>query len=197
MLVATMRSMRSSLHGAVMRYDAALQARPLRTKMISSGIINAAADTVVQCSDGQSSGWSMQRTAVYGIGYGAIWFAPIMHAVTTTWGRIMPATTFASLAFKTAVDMCTVIPLHLGVVIAVQATNRGEEPKQAVRDNLHEAWKNAFLVWPPVLIGIYQIPVAYRVLCMNFVSFNWNCFLIWSSQRRTAGLLESRAALAA
>ena len=173
------------------RYDAALQANPLRVKMISSAFINSLADFVIQMSDTApgKQGWDVKKTAIYGIGYGAIWYAPIMHVVTTTWGRLLPGTTVLSLAFKSTVDMCTVIPTHLAAVISVQAATRGKEPLPAVRDNLYKAWTNALIVWPPVLMGVYRIPVAYRVLCMNFVSFNWNCFLIWSTSadRRELG----------
>ena len=183
--------LRSGFHRATVRYDVALQANPLRVKMISSACINAAADFVIQMSDSspEKKGWNPAKTAIYGIGYGAFWYAPIMHVVTTTWGRLLPSTTVLSLAFKSSVDMCTVIPVHLAAVISVQAVTKGKEPLPAVRENLYKAWSNALIVWPPVLMGVYRIPVAYRVLCMNFVSFNWNCFLIWSTStdRRQEG----------
>ena len=60
-------------------------------------------------------------------------------AQTVPRGRLLPGTTVLSLAFKSTVDMCTVIPTHLAAVISVQAATRGKEPLPAVRDNLYKA----------------------------------------------------------
>ena len=93
------------------RYDAALHRRPLLVKAVTSGAINSTADATIQLWQGQP--WDAKRTAIYGGVYGAMWYGPFMHGVTTTWGRVLPSTTLPSLAFKSGVDVCTSLAINL------------------------------------------------------------------------------------
>ena len=73
--------------------------------------------------DWQGQPWDAKRTAIYGGVYGAMWYGPFMHGVTTMWGRLLPSTTLASLAFKSGVDVCTSLAINLGC---------GKQPRAAV-----------------------------------------------------------------
>ena len=158
------------------RYDAALHRRPLLVKACTSGCINALADTTIQVYQGQK--WDVKRTAIYGGVYGGLWYGPFMHTVTTMWGRMLPSTSLPSLAFKSAVDVCTSLALNLSLVIGLQAYCRGENVQQTVHANHWNSWKTAVCYWPAANMLVYRMPVIYRVLTLNTASFFWNCGMI-------------------
>lgn len=168
-----------ALHRFAMAYDSVLRRRPITVKALTSGVINATADFAIQSAtrpEGQPI--DLRRTAMYGGIYGMCWYGPFMHTVTTTWGRVMPSTSVPSLAFKTAVDMCTSLPFNLACVIGLQAYIRGEDPVDTVRRNHWSSWTTAMMVWPPAIMMVYRVEPVYRVLCLNSCSFFWNCGMI-------------------
>lgn len=167
------------LHRLAMTYDGALRRRPLTVKALTSGLINAAADACMQTGTRKAdTPHDMRRTLLYGGLYGAVWYGPFMHAVTTTWGRILPSTTIPSLAFKAVVDVCTSFPINLVGVISLQAYCRGADPWHTVRENHLNSWTTGMLFWPAANMIVYRLEPIYRVLCLNTCSFFWNCGMI-------------------
>lgn len=173
---------RAGLHTFAQRYDAALNKHTIPVKMATSGCINFCADTAMQCATLDE--WDPKRSACYGFFYGACWYAPFMHAVTTTWGRVLPSTAIPSLMFKSAVDVSTSFAVNLCFVIGGQAYMRGEEPTTAVKNGLWDAWTLGCCYHPAANMVVYSMPVIYRVLTLNGFSFVWNCFLIRRCQLR-------------
>ena len=157
------------------RYDESLRARPLATKAITSGVLNCCADATLQhignlqrTAAGEAVvPWNPGRTFVFGVGYGLCWYGPFMHMVTTTWGRVLPSTALPSLFFKSVVDVCTSFPINLCAVISLQATIRGENPKENVQKSLWASWCAGACFWPTANMVVYSLPVRYRVFCLN------------------------------
>merc|ERR1719171_2460416 len=116
-----------------MAYDRALKRQPLVVKAVTSGLINFCADATLQKIRSHQSGddqpWDIRRSMIFGFSYGLCWYGPFMHKVTTTWGRVLPSTSFGSLAFKAVVDVSTSFPINLCAVIGLQAYFRGDEPR--------------------------------------------------------------------
>ena len=177
--------MMAPLSRAALAYDRALKRRPLPVKAATSGVLNCCADATLQTiqsyQSGQAAPWDAKRTLTFGTAYGLLWYGPFMHVVTTTWGRILPSTSLGSLAFKSAVDVCTSFPVNLCAVIGLQAAIRGDPPREAVRENLFASWCAGAAFWPGGNMVVYSLPVHYRVATLNLFSYSWNCFMLWSA----------------
>lgn len=169
-----------ALRALARSYDEALVARPLLTKSVSSGILVSASDACTQALG--PSTYDPSRTAVIGVGYGALWFAPVMHGVTTMWARVLPSTALPTVAFKTGVDMAVAFPINISACIGIQALSRdaSADVVGAVRTNLWPALQAGWSVWPFITASIYSgvVPLRYRVLAMNTCSFAWNVWLV-------------------
>ena len=184
----------SPAQALLLRYDALLHEYGLPVKMATSAIVNFSADTVFQCATRDS--WDPRRSAAVGFFYGCCWYAPFMHTVTTTWGRVLPSTAPTSLAFKSAVDVSTSFVVNLCFVIGGQAYLRGDDPAETVRENLFDAWTFGCCFHPFSNMVVYSVPVIYRVLTLNGFSFIWNSFLIRRCQQRATAAAEAEAAAA-
>mmetsp|Transcript_76358 Transcript_76358/g.159020 ORF Transcript_76358/g.159020 Transcript_76358/m.159020 type:complete len:212 (-) Transcript_76358:909-1544(-) len=170
-------------------YDAHLRRRPLLVKMASSMIIVGSSDLVVQLSSGEP--YDPIRTSILGIGYGAFHFAPMMHAITLGWKRILPNLSLGLVTFRSFVDQTTSFPFNTSVSLCWQHIARHhhedlsldylkEKLPATVRENLWPSFQVGFFLWLPVGILNYKvIPVRYQVLFMNSVSFFWNAYMVW------------------
>ena len=165
------RSFANAYHALLIRY-------PLPVKSITSGVVVGSSDCVVQIST-PNHRYDVRRTLLIGGGYGALFFAPVMHFVTTTWARILPSTTIPSLLCKTMIDMTTVFPVNVSVILSMNALARYEtDVVKSVKDNFWPSYSAGWTVWPLVGVTMYSfIPLPYRVLYINTVSFFWNSFL--------------------
>lgn len=159
-------------------YDVALNRQPLLVKAITTGFINFSADVCIQKISAPDQPWNAKRSLLQGCIYGACWSGPFMHVVTTAWGRILPSTTLPSLAFKSAVDVCTSLPVNICGILSVQAYCRGVEPLGALQQNLWSSWTASLAFWPAANMIVYRLPVIYRVLGLNTCSFIYLCGMI-------------------
>jgi protein Mpv17 len=168
--------MARALFGA---YDRLLRRFPLSVKMATSATLVCASDITVQLGQQGAEGYNPKRTLIIGVGYGGLWFAPILHGITTTWARVMPSTTASALALKTLVDMTTGFPLNLSAMIGLQAIVRDEDPVSAIKTNLMPSLWAGWGFWPFMTVAMYKVvPLHYRVLFLNVGSFFWNIFMI-------------------
>ena len=78
----------------------------LRTEEASGSLSVAAVDTSTTPPDDDDTdgAYDPLRTAIVGVGYGGLCFAPILHAVTTGWARAVPSTSPPALLFKVVVE---------------------------------------------------------------------------------------------
>lgn len=166
------------------RYDKLIRAHPIRTKMASSGLINAAADAVGQLATGLPL--DPTRSLLYGLAYGTLWYAPVMHQVTTGWSRILPSTGLPTIIFKSLVDASTTLVLNLSLVIGFQGWYRGQDPLACVRRDLWDSWCLALGFHPGLNVLVYSMPGLYRVLTLNVGQFVWNGWLITRCASRDA-----------
>ncbi|CAE8686654.1 unnamed protein product [Polarella glacialis] len=168
-------------------YDRALNRRPLLVKMVTSGAIVSGSDITVQAFAGGK--YDPVRSAIVGIGYGGLYLAPVLHCVTSTWARLLPSTGILSVGFKTLVDSITAAPVNLCAMLGFQVLAGKQELSydviasdvpQAVSEKLWPSLLASWMVWPPFIVVNYKfVPLPYRVLFLNCVSFVWNIFIIW------------------
>ena len=150
--------------------------------MVTSGAVVCASDAVVQVytsPDGAS--FSLRRTLIIVVGYGALWFAPVLHGMTTMCSRVLPSTTITSLVTKSVVDMTTSFPVNVSAMLAAQAYLRGEnEIKGAIELNVYASVTDGWLFWTLMSLIMYSmIPLRYRVAFLNAGSFGWNGWLAY------------------
>mmetsp|Transcript_11251 Transcript_11251/g.14672 ORF Transcript_11251/g.14672 Transcript_11251/m.14672 type:complete len:168 (+) Transcript_11251:116-619(+) len=146
------------------KYDYALRRRPLLVKSLTSGFILSLSDFTAQCLNerktntlGRShwdfSWYNYKQTLASGIGYGALFFTPLMHNVFAFWAFALPSRSLAAVCFKTMVDSVVAFPMNVCALISIQTlvkqdTPMGFEQRVAeVRSILEEK------LWPTLLIG--------------------------------------------
>jgi protein Mpv17 len=177
---------------AALRYDRILKLRPLLVKSVTSGVVVCAADvgnqtffpeqSVESGVENNATNIDVKRTAIIGIGYGALWFAPVLHFVTTRWAKFLPSVSLGALAFKSFVDMTTSFPINLSVMISLQSYAREggrAQPVQSIKKNLLPSLKDGWCFWPFITMVMYgSVPLHYRVLFLNSMSLFWNGWMI-------------------
>ena len=188
----TSRMITRAVVGFARAYDAQLRKTPLPVKMATSGVIVGAADTSMQLATAldPSDRWgcySLRRTLFVGVGYGMLWFAPVLHAITTVWARVLPSQTLPSLALKTTVDMTTAFPVNVCASISVLALARREPDVAAsVRVNAWPTVLDGWKFWPAMTMLMYgAVPLRYRVAFINVGSFFWNSWLIFRFEQHS------------
>jgi hypothetical protein len=123
----------------------------LRAGEASGRVSVVAVDTSTAPTDDDTDGaYDPLRTAIVGVGYGGLCFAPILHAVTTGWARAVPSTSPLALLFKVSVDMITSFPVNLGANLSIQAYARGGKggAADAVRHNFVPTILDGWKFWP-------------------------------------------------
>ena len=173
----------AAVRSAAVRYDAVLHRRPLLVKCITAGVVVCSSDVIVQLLSRPTQQYDPRRTVIVGVGYGALWFAPMMHLVTTTWTRVLSSTAPSALLLKASVDMCTSFPLNMTCIISLQAIARNDEVMPLLRQNVLPIYVNAWKFWPLWSMIMYGfVPLHYRVLWLNSGSLGWNTYAIWQVQ---------------
>jgi hypothetical protein len=152
--------MRRLLQKIYHTYDSHLRANPLLVKAVTSGVVVCASDTAVQVYTASKTKegitFSARRTLIIGVGYGALWFAPVLHGITTMWARVLPSTSIPSLVTKLVVDMTTSFPINVSVMLAAQAVARGEDNIQgAVERNFFASVSDGWKFWTPATLIMY------------------------------------------
>ena len=179
--------MLSWLRSLARGYDKLLRRHPLPVKCVTSGAVVCTSDVSVQLLCNRDQQYNAQRTILIGVGYGALWFAPVMHGVTTGWAKVLPSTSAGSLAFKTVVDMLTSFPVNLCAVISAQAISQGKPVMPSLERNVVPGLLDGWRFWPVWSIVMYGVvPLHYRVLWLNTGSFGWNAYLIWRVETNKA-----------
>lgn len=170
-------------------YTSWLYRYPLPVKCITSGLLVGASDFCSQMYVKKE--WDPIRTLVLGVGYGSCVFAPVLHSVFLFWSKVLPSNRLPVILFKTSVDMITSFPLNLSVMIGLQTMlQQGKQSfenvketsnkiKEAVKENLWPSLVGGWKLWPMVSICVYGfVPLHFRVVSLNVVSFGWNIWMI-------------------
>ncbi|WRT70143.1 uncharacterized protein IL334_007137 [Kwoniella shivajii] len=179
-------------------YTSALRAKPLRTKMIQSGVLFISADLVAQLGiegrsirrafDGEEGDgiYDPTRTARLSI-YGSAIFAPLAHVWLGTVERVKMSSKMTTLATKLALDTCLwspfvtfMFPTCLGLLEGKSV----EEVRRKVAHGWFPTWQKAVCVFGPTqVINFTLIPLQHRLLTLQSVGLCWNIFLSWQNNK--------------
>lgn len=187
-------------------YNALLKTHPYKTNMVTTGILFGTGDVLAQYlfpnteNDEQNKPhtFNYPRT-LRAIIYGSIFFAPVSvkwHAKTlpfiknpfislksrATWS-FTKLNRFDN-AYRLAIDqffgpIIVWIPMYN---IAMSFLALHEHPLDVAIEKLRENYFNVLFanwtVWPIFqLFNIFYVPIHLRIVCSNFWSIGWNCFL--------------------
>ncbi|ODN84976.1 hypothetical protein L202_00821 [Cryptococcus amylolentus CBS 6039] len=192
-------------------YTTALRERPLRTKMIQSGVLFITADLVAQMG---IEGRSMRKAIMGEQGeeiydplrtarittYGSIVFAPLAHAWLSQLEKVNLSNKVTTLATKVTLD-CLVwspcvtfmFPTSLGLLEGKSI----EEVRQKVAMGWFPTWQKAVCVFGPTqILNFTLIPPQHRLLAVQSVGMCWNTFLSWQNNRNNKILAQATAHLA-
>ncbi|WWC72102.1 uncharacterized protein I206_106062 [Kwoniella pini CBS 10737] len=179
-------------------YTTALRERPLRTKMIQSGVLYISADLVAQFGiEGKSISRTLDgdegdevydpiRTARLSI-YGSTVFAPLAHYWLGSVERIVLSSKVKSLLAKLTLDICIWSPFVTFMFPTCLGLLEGKSVNEVRRKVAHgwfPTWQKAVCVFGPTqIINFSIIPTQHRLLTVQSVGLCWNIFLSWQNNR--------------
>ncbi|KAK4538398.1 hypothetical protein CDCA_CDCA17G4423 [Cyanidium caldarium] len=176
------------LMALVEAYTRQVRLRPIRTKALSTGIINFLADAVAQWLEARHSTdggdgfhWNARRSLSFGA-IGLLYVGPALHGWFAFLERLLPAGRWVPLA-KLALDQlgfAVVINTSLLWLLAWMEGSGGGAAgawrlaRPRIKPTLLGNWR----VWPAAqLVNFTLIPPAFQVLYINFISFGWTIYL--------------------
>eukprot|EP00188_Purpureofilum_apyrenoidigerum_P004640 Plantae.Rhodophyta-Purpureofilum_apyrenoidigerum.ctg5383.p1 GENE.Plantae.Rhodophyta-Purpureofilum_apyrenoidigerum.ctg5383~~Plantae.Rhodophyta-Purpureofilum_apyrenoidigerum.ctg5383.p1 ORF type:complete len:204 (+),score=34.28 Plantae.Rhodophyta-Purpureofilum_apyrenoidigerum.ctg5383:90-701(+) len=170
--------MMSMMRRAVVTYGKLLQSHPITTKSVSACALAAAADLVVQKSNGGKIDYV--RTARF------CSYSLIFGALGHHWYRIaekvfQPTRSTAGLMKSVAIDQFLFSPFVNGGLFAYVVFLEGKG-MQGVKAKLKADWAttvaNSWLLWLPTqIVNFRYVPESYRLLVVSAVAFVWNIYL--------------------
>ncbi|CAN8075910.1 unnamed protein product [Agarophyton chilense] len=171
------------MSGIWARYNAALVAKPLQTKTMTSFTGFLLGDLVAQAPDISSGkSWDVRRTAKMGA-FGLCLHGPIGHYWYSFLDRsIMTAapTSAPAVAAKTAIDQIFFAPIFTSMFFGAMKAMDGkvDEVSGEVKEKLWPTMKVNWTVWPIAhIINFRFIPSSQRILYINTIQVGYNAFL--------------------
>lgn len=189
-------------------YQNCLAVHPVKTQIISSGLIwgcgDIAAQTVTHCTAQkrrQISGeaeelvinWRrVATTSLFGFGF----VGPVGHFWYEGLDRVMKSRlhlqpkSMRFVASKVALDGIIFGPLDLLVFFSYMGFSSGKSAAQ-VKEDVKRDFVPAFIleggIWPLLQVANFRfVPVRYQLLYVNFFCLLDSCFLSWVEQQQDA-----------
>lgn len=189
-------------------YQNCLVLHPVKTQVISSGLIwgfgDIAAQTVTYLTAKKNLqpqeiekklkiNWKrVATTSLFGFGFvgpvGHYWYEYLDRFIRLRLSLQQNA--FAFVAAKVAVDWIIFGPLDLLVFFSYMGLSAGKTTTQ-IKEDVKRDFLPAFLleggIWPVVQVANFRfIPVRYQLLYVNFFCLLDSCFLSWVEQQEDA-----------
>ncbi|XP_073314373.1 uncharacterized protein [Primulina huaijiensis] len=186
-------------------YQNCLATHPVKTQVISSGLIwgvgDIAAQTVTQSTSRRSYdedkelkiNWRrVATTSLFGLGFvgpvGHFWYEGLDRFIRLRL-QLRP-NSFRFVGTKVAVDGIIFGPLDLLVFFTYMGFSTGKSVTQVKQDVKRDFLPALILeggIWPIVQVANFRfIPVRYQLLYVNFFCLLDSCFLSWIEQQEDA-----------
>lgn len=188
-------------------YQHCLATHPIRTQMVSSGIIwgigDMAAQTVTHTTskkgylqineEEKETSWHFDwrrvaTTVFFGIGFvgpaGHFWYEWLDSFIRRM--KLQPLS-FRFIATKVALDVMIFGPIDLLLFFAYMGFSSGKSAAQ-VKEDMKRSVVPAFILegtlWPIIQVVNFRfVPVCYQLLYVNFFCLLDSCFLSWIEQQ--------------
>ncbi|KAL4157784.1 hypothetical protein PRNP1_003568 [Phytophthora ramorum] len=174
----------SSFRRAWDSYASLLEKHPLRTKIVTGGIIAGLGDVGCQVVlEGKATHVDVKRTAIFTL-LGGILISPVLHVWYGLLGSKLPGVSASAVVKRLALDQLafapTFLPIFLSSVLALEGN------AQKIPDKLRADWwsvtKANWSVWVPAQILNFRfVPGSMQVLFSNVVGLLWNAYLSYVS----------------
>ncbi|KAK7384904.1 hypothetical protein VNO78_30607 [Psophocarpus tetragonolobus] len=190
-------------------YQNCLAVHPVKTQVISSGLIWGAGDIAAQAvthytakrhvivneddnKDFKINWRRVSTTSLFGLGFvgpfGHFWYEGLDRFIRLKF--MLKPNSFRFVAAKVAVDGFLFGPLDLLVFFTYMGLSTGKSVPQ-VKEDVKRDFLPAFVlegaVWPMVQVANFRfIPVRYQLLYVNFFCLLDSCFLSWVEQQQDA-----------
>ncbi|GMH33736.1 hypothetical protein BSKO_01570 [Bryopsis sp. KO-2023] len=172
-----------------------LTVRPIMTKALTSGALNAVGDVLCQNYFEPDAKFNYKRLATFSfLGFALV--GPTLHTWYGVLTRIFTAPGAKGAIGSLALDQLLFAPAFCGVFFASLLTLEGRP--QEVPGKLKQDWFGAVLmnwkIWVPAqLVNFWLIPPHLRVLCANMTALVWNTYLSWASHTVVKELHEKKS----
>jgi len=172
-------------------YNRLLHEHPYSTKAIGTAVTYSLSDAVAQwieeqgtVGDAQSDRPSLrerlERNAKFSA-VGLLWVGPLLTYWFNVMDRVVPGKSPRAVGAKLVADQVLQGPFMIGTMYLWTSLLSGYSLRQArdkVDRELWNTWVNSVIVWGPVqILQQAVVPLHYRVLVANFVSFFWDTYL--------------------
>ncbi|XP_028802258.1 protein Mpv17-like isoform X2 [Neltuma alba] len=189
-------------------YTSYLAAHPVKTQVISSGLIWGVGDIGAQAITHSTAlsqrpnedddkefkiNWKrMAATSLFGFGFvgpiGHYWYEGLDRYIR--FKLMLKPNSFRFVATKVAVDGFIFGPLDLAVFFTYMGFATGKSFPQ-IKEDVKRDFLPAFVleggIWPIVQVANFRfIPVRYQLLYVNFFCLLDSCFLSWIEQQQDA-----------
>ncbi|KAK8473214.1 hypothetical protein PHAVU_001G078701 [Phaseolus vulgaris] len=190
-------------------YQNCLAVHPVKTQVISSGLIWGAGDVAAQAvthytakahatmDEGDNKelkiNWKrVSTTSLFGLGFvgpvGHYWYEGLDRFIRLK--LMLKPNSFRFVATKVAVDGFIFGPLDLLVFFTYMGFSAGKTVPQ-IKEDVKRDFLPAFVleggIWPIVQVANFRfIPVRYQLLYVNFFCLLDSCFLSWVEQQQDA-----------
>jgi len=164
-------------------YNARLSTNPYSTRALGTGVTYFFADLTAQAiehNDDVSPIERAQRAAKFGA-VGAFWVGPLLTCWFAKMDRVVPGKSPKAVLVKMLADQLLQGPFMIGSMFIWCSVLNGASLaaiKQKLAAEHYNAWVNSLFVWGPV--QVFQqavVPLQYRVLVANGVSYFWDTWL--------------------
>ncbi|KAK7377530.1 hypothetical protein VNO80_02956 [Phaseolus coccineus] len=190
-------------------YQNCLAVHPVKTQVISSGLIWGAGDIAAQAVTHYTAkahatmdevdnkelkiNWKrVSTTSLFGLGFvgpvGHYWYEGLDRVIRLK--LMLKPNSFRFVATKVAVDGFIFGPLDLLVFFTYMGFSAGKSVPQ-IKEDVKRDFLPAFVleggIWPIVQVANFRfIPVRYQLLYVNFFCLLDSCFLSWVEQQQDA-----------
>jgi len=165
----------------VKNYNNLLIKYPLRTKCITSSIIMCSADVTVQTQKKSLQDVNFLNSLKYGIICGGLQKAPFMHFfynISDKW-RLWKQLLFCSLIID---------PINYSCAMMCNSVIYGGNIKNGlsvIQKNFWSVYVTGLQIWPGIqFITFYYIPLHWRVIYFNSMSYIWNVWLTYKLHKQ-------------
>jgi len=164
-------------------YNRKLSTAPFTTKSVSTGVTYVLSDLTAQGitgSLGVSPLQSVARALKFGA-VGALWVGPLLTIWFQTMDRMVPGKSTKAVGSKLALDQLLQGPFMIATMFLWCGLSQGASLAMVqgkIQTELFSTWVKSVYVWAPIqVIQQAVVPIHYRVLVANGVSYFWDTFL--------------------
>ena len=168
-------------------YTHLLETRPLRTKVVTGGVIMGLGDVLCQnlvnrLSEHQRN-FDAKRAAIFTVLGGGL-ISPMLHVWYKLLGALLPGVAPLTIAKRLVLDQLGFAPTFLPVFLSLVMALEGQA--ELIPDKLRADWwpvtKANWGVWVPAqFINFRFVPSSMQVLFSNVVGLLWNAYLSYVS----------------